>query len=85
MEQAGNIGSVGKYDVKFEKGQLVLEVDANVGASSAGIVVKVDAKQVLDAFAKLGGVEAEVAKLLEAALPVVEAVVPAAEAAAPSA
>lgn len=64
----GKVGSVGKYDLAFKAGQLVIEVDAGIGASSAGLVLKVDAKQVLDAIGKLGSIEESVVKVLEAAL-----------------
>lgn len=64
----GEIGKLGKYDVKFENGQLVIEGDAEMGASSIGVVVRVSAKQVLDAFGTLGTIEADIVKILEAAL-----------------
>jgi len=48
----GNLGPDAKYDIKFESGQLVAELDAQLCASSAGLVVKLDAGQVLDALAK---------------------------------
>ncbi len=66
----GNLGSVGKYDVAFKGGQLVAEVDANIGSSSAGIVVKIDAKQILDAIkAKIPGqIDDAIINIIEAAL-----------------
>ncbi len=49
---AGNIGTVGKYDFKVEKGNLELEIDAGIPVGSVGIVVKLNAGEVLDAIAK---------------------------------
>lgn len=48
----GNLGPNAQYDIKFEGGQLVAELDAKLDKSSAGLVVKLDAGQVLDALAK---------------------------------
>lgn len=66
----GNIGSVGKYDVAFKSGQMVLEIDAVAGASSAGLIIKIDAAQVMDAIAKAipGTVDDAVIGLVKAAL-----------------
>lgn len=47
----GNLGTVGKYDVKFEGGKLVAELSAEAGPLEAGVVVKLDAGKVLDALA----------------------------------
>lgn len=49
---SGNIGSVGKYDVEFKDGFLVLEADASYAIGSTGIVQKIGAGAVLDALAK---------------------------------
>lgn len=66
----GPIGDVGKYNLKFEKGQLVIEGDANLDKSSIGLILKIDAKQLLDALAKAipGQLDDQVIKLIEAAL-----------------
>lgn len=66
----GAIGAVGKYDVSFVAGQFVIEADAVKGASSAGLIVKVDARQILDAIAVAipGQIDDAVIKVLEAAL-----------------
>jgi hypothetical protein len=64
----GKLGSVGKYDLAFKEGQLVIELDAGLGASSAGLVLKIDGRQVLDAIGKLGSIEASVVKVIEAAI-----------------
>ncbi len=73
MEQdiaQGTIGSVGKYDVAFKEGNLVVEVDANVEIGSAGIVLKLDAGKVLDALAAAipGQIDDAVFGLIKAAL-----------------
>jgi hypothetical protein len=49
---SGKIGEMGKYDVEFKEGKLVVEIDGFFEKSSATLVVKVDAAQVLDALAK---------------------------------
>ncbi len=66
----GALGSVGKYDVAFKEGSLVIEVDANVAVGSAGLVVKVGAKSVLDAISKAipGQIDDAIIALLEKAL-----------------
>lgn len=66
----GQLGAVGKYDVEFKAGQLVIEADAVKGASSAGIIVKIDARQVLDALkaAIPGQIDDAVINVLEMAL-----------------
>lgn len=52
MELAeGQIGKEGKYGVKFEQGKLCAEVDYVGADASAGVVVKIDAANVLDALA----------------------------------
>ena len=48
----GNLGTVGKYDLEFKEGSLVLQIDADMVVGSAGLVVKVDSSKVLDALAK---------------------------------
>ncbi len=53
MEQdivAGNLGTVGKYDVAFKDGSLVGEMDASLALGSVGLVIKFDAGAVLDAL-----------------------------------
>lgn len=64
------LGSAGELKLSFENKQLVIEVDGNLGASAAGIVLKIDAKQVLDAvIAKVGsGLPADALKAVEAAI-----------------
>jgi hypothetical protein len=47
----GNLGTVGKYDVEFKGGCLVVELNAGAGPVSGGVVIKVDAGKVLDAIA----------------------------------
>jgi hypothetical protein len=66
----GPIGSVGKYDVAFKDGQLVVEVDASLGASSAGLIVKVDAAQILDALTAAipGTIDDAIVGVIKAAL-----------------
>lgn len=66
----GNIGTVGKYDVSFTSGQMVVEMDVASGPASASLSIKISGKQILDALAaKIGGpIPAEVAQLLENAL-----------------
>jgi hypothetical protein len=66
----GNIGAVGKYDVEFKDGNLVIEVDANVAVGSAGLIVKVDASKVCDAIAKAipGQIDDAVLGVIKAAL-----------------
>lgn len=66
----GNIGSVGKYDVDFKEGKLVIVSEVMHGQSSAGLIVKIDGRQVLDAIAKAipGQVDDAVIKVLESAL-----------------
>lgn len=66
----GSLGSIGKYDIAFKSGQLVIEVDAAAKAVSAGLVVKVDGKQVLDALAKAipGTIDDSIMGLIESAL-----------------
>lgn len=48
----GAVGSVGKYDVAFKEGKLVIEVDAEVGVGTAGLVIKLDAVHVMDALSQ---------------------------------
>ncbi len=66
----GNLGSVGKYDVEFKEGNLVVEVDASFGPGSAGLVIKVGAGAVLDAIAKAipGQIDDAVIGLIKKAL-----------------
>lgn len=66
----GNIGSVGKYDVKFEGGKLIVEADAAVPYGSLGAVVKVDAGAVIDAIAAAipGKIDDAILGVLKAAL-----------------
>jgi hypothetical protein len=66
----GNLGQVGKYDVAFKDGALVIEVDANVPVGSAGLLVKVDASKVLDAIAAAipGKVDDAIIGIIKAAL-----------------
>lgn len=66
----GNIGTVGKYDIDFKEGHLVLEIDANVPVGSAGLVIKVSAEKVLDAIAKAipGTIDDAVIGVIKAAL-----------------
>lgn len=47
----GKLGTVGKYDVAFKGGELVVEIDGNDAVGSVGMVVKVKASAVLDAIA----------------------------------
>jgi len=67
---SGAIGSVGKYDVAFTAGSLVVSGNLAVSEGSLALSVTVSAKQVIDALAaKLGGsIPAEIAQVLEAAL-----------------
>lgn len=48
----GPIGSTAKYSVAFKEGKLVAELDAQESFFVGGLVVKIDAGQVLDAIAK---------------------------------
>ncbi len=66
----GGLGSVGKYDVAFKGGQLVLECDAAAVVGSVGVVVKVDAAKVLDALAAAipGSIDDAVFSVIKAAL-----------------
>lgn len=66
----GNIGTVGKYDVAFKDGQLVMEMDATYGVGSTGLIQKVSAKEVLEALKKAipGTVDDAVFNVIEAAL-----------------
>lgn len=66
----GQLGSVGKWDVKFEQGKLVVEAVASVPVGEAGVVVKVGADQVLDALAAAipGKVDDAVFGLIKSAL-----------------
>lgn len=66
----GEIGQIGKYDLAFKEGQLVLELDALLGKSSAGLVLRIDAKDVLEAIKKAipGQIDDAVINVLEAAL-----------------
>jgi hypothetical protein len=66
----GNIGAVGKYDVEFKEGKLVVEVDANVAIGQAGLVVKIDAAKVIDAISAAipGKIDDAVLGLIKAAL-----------------
>lgn len=72
----GHIGSLGKWEVKFEGGKAVCEADASFGASSIGLVVKIDEKQILDALIAKFGPHSVLGEILGAA----EAVLPAAQA-----
>lgn len=67
---SGPVGSVGKYDVAFIGGQLVLSVDASMELGSAGVNVKIDAGKVLDALAKAipGTIDDSVIALIKAGL-----------------
>lgn len=66
----GNIGNSAKYSVAFKEGKLVAELDANEGAFVGGLVVKIDAGQVLDAIAKAvpGQLDDAVIAIIKAAL-----------------
>lgn len=66
----GSIGEVGKYDVAFKEGKLVVEVDAKVSVGEAGLVIKVGAGQVIDAIAAAipGKIDDAVLGLLKQAL-----------------
>ena len=66
----GKIGEVGKYDVAFKEGKLVIEVGASVAIGEAGLSVKIGAKQVLDAIkaAIPGKIDDAIIDVLEAAL-----------------
>lgn len=66
----GEMGKVGKYDLAFKEGQLVLEIDALLGKSSAGLLLKIDAKDVLEAIkiAIPGKIDDAIISVLEAAL-----------------
>lgn len=64
----GNLGQVGKYDLAFIGGQLVVKLELDKGASNAQLVLNIDAKQVLDAIAALGSVEAAIISVIEAAI-----------------
>ena len=48
----GQIGDNAKYAVDFKEGKLVAELSVNEGAFSGGLLVKLDAGQVLDAIAR---------------------------------
>lgn len=64
------LGEVGKFDVEFKEGKLVLSLDAGVAYGSAGLVVKVDAAAVLDALAAKipGTVDDAIIGVIKAAL-----------------
>lgn len=66
----GSIGSVGKYDLEFKGGQLVLMVDANLGLGSAGIKLSLDAGKVIEAIEKAipGQMDDAILELLKGAL-----------------
>lgn len=66
----GAIGSVGQYDVSFKEGKLVAELKAHEAFFEGGMVVKIDAGQVLDALAAAipGAIDDAVIALVKAAL-----------------
>lgn len=66
----GNIGSVGKYDVKFAEGKLVVEASAAIAVGDVGVSIKIGAKQVLEALKKAvpGTVDDVAFDLIEKAL-----------------
>lgn len=66
----GPIGTVGKYDVEFKEGALVVEIDANVAIGTAGLVVKIDAGKVMDAIKNAipGKVDDAIIDVIKAAL-----------------
>lgn len=66
----GKIGAVGKYDVEFKGGSLVLEIAAEAGPGSVGLKVEVSSAQVIDAIEKAipGQLDDMVLELLKAAL-----------------
>ena len=66
----GAIGSVGKYDVSFTAGKMLIAGQAGLDGFSVQLSIGIDSKVVLDAIAaKVGGTLApEVALLLETAL-----------------
>jgi hypothetical protein len=66
----GSLGSVGKYDMAFKGGQLVVELDAGVSFGSAGLVLKLDAAAVIDALAGAipGSIDDAVFGVVKAAL-----------------
>jgi hypothetical protein len=66
----GNIGSVGKYDVAFKGGKLVLSLDAGADGVVGALSVSVDAAVVLDALAAAipGKIDDAIIGLIKAAL-----------------
>jgi hypothetical protein len=48
----GELGDKAKYAVSFKDGHLVAELDADLGAVTGGVVVKVSADSVIDAIEK---------------------------------
>lgn len=66
----GQLGSVGKYDIKFEGGNLVAEVDASAGPGSLGVVAKLEGAKVVDLVLDLvekaipGDVEVPIVELI---------------------
>lgn len=67
---SGNLGKDAKYDVAFKEGKLVLELDADFGLLTGGVVVKVDASSVIDAIEKAipGQLDDAVLEMLKGAL-----------------
>lgn len=65
----GSLGAIGKWDVAFSSGLLVLSAQASDVGVAANVSVSVSGKTVLDALAaKVGGpIPAEVAAFLESA------------------
>ena len=66
----GKLGELGQYDVEFKGGKLRGELKVAKLGLSAGVVVEIDADQVLDALAKAipGTIDDAVLGLAKAAL-----------------
>lgn len=66
----GAIGNVGKYDIEFRGGNLVVEVTAKVAVGDAGLLVKVDSGSLIDAIKKAipGVVDDAILEVIKAAL-----------------
>lgn len=66
----GKIGEVGAYDVKFESGNLVVDVGATLPVVGASLVVKIDSGALCDLIAAKipGQLDDAVLKLIKAGL-----------------
>lgn len=66
----GSLGSVGKYDLAFEGGKVVVSLSVGLPEIAATLSVSIGPKEILDLIAaKIGGpIPASVAEFLESAL-----------------